>query len=322
MILNAKNSLKAFESPATVQLESRVLLSSSTLLTQEVTQKKPGLADDGFASITTVGQTSVAALNNAWNRAGFRAGEQLTSRASVRNGIARITVARAPRTETGFRTVRTKESAPFGFPTLLVGNSNGVRSRSNPFTDNGIPLDQVDEIPFTFNSNGGEKIEGIYNNTLDIWFGQERRGDVDAATNLLMLQSYNSAIEGPDVLLDPTDPDGPKGPGLGKPTGDLVESNVRIPGFPGVYDIWFGGNAGTAAEGGQSTPTASYVRRDTGKSNLQQFENEDLKLLIDHAVENGYVDGSLRLNNVFAGTEVWNGAVGSYNELAVDVVRN
>ena len=166
-------------------------------------------------------------------------------------------------------------------------------------------FDQIGQIPFTFVSNGGAN-DGVYNTTLDIWFGQERRNGVDAASGLLMLQSYNSSVESGKL-------------GTGQPAGTLRASNVRIPNFPGRYDIWFGDNAGSAGEGGVSTPTVSYIRRDQPANNIQRTSG-DLNLLIKDAQSRGYLETGLNLHNVFAGAEIWGEGVGTFAELEIDVV--
>lgn len=275
----------------------------------ETDEREP---EDGFARTRNVNGTRVAAIENAWNREAIDSkGGRLGSATSNSGNRARVTVTESPNEGT-------TTDAPFGFPALLVGKSNGVASADNPLGNDGIPQDEIGSIPFNFVSNGGGNggpDDQVYNNTLDIWFGQERiDGGTDEARDvprgLVMLQNYNSHIA--------TTTDGSEGPG--QPAGSLVESGVSFDGIGGVYDVWFGENAGTEAEGGVPVNVTSYIRRDQ-ETGGRQSTSGDLNVLIQDAQGRGNLDADLPLNAVFAGSEVWNGGEGLFNELELDVVE-
>lgn len=301
-----RNRLSIAGTASTPQLEARVMLAAGDVqvegtdqveLRREVTDNE-FFADDGFAEIESVGDTGVAAFNNAWNQEDL-GDETLRGTASVVDGRARVTVTESPDEVNN-------NPAPYGFPTLLVGSSNGVTSADNPFGPDGVPQDEIESIPFQFNSNGGEN-DGVYNNTTDIWFGQENVDGRDVPRSLLMVQNYNSTVANGDT-------------GTGQPAGRLVESDVMIDGTDGRYDVWFGENAGTEAEGGEKVNVTSYIRRDQEGDGLQQTSG-NLNSFFEDARSRDQLDPNLPLNNVFAGSEVWGGGEGAYNELELDLVR-
>ncbi len=298
MLQSVRNKLGVNDSSA--KLETREMLSA---LTREATGVN--IPEDGFASTSSVDNSGVAAINNAWNTGALAnvGGENpaLLGDASVVRGNPRVTVDRAPN-----ETPEPNDGAPFGFPALLIGDVNGVASDRNPFGTNGIAQDNIERIDFDFRSNGGA-VEGDYNNTLDVWFGEKTDANgVDSATNYLMVQNYNSAVA--------SDPNGDSNIGIGQPAGERVEQGLTFDNVVGTYDVWFGNNAGTEAEGGVAAPTVSYIRTDRLGDNSQTTSG-DLNAFITHARDNEYLEGNLALDAVYAGSEVWSGGEGSFNQL-------
>lgn len=285
------------------ELEQRVMLMAPTTqgvgeLTRAATGN-PSIPEDGFGSVRNVGGTGVGAVNNAWNQDGLN-GRELLATTSLNGELPRITVTKSPS-----QLLRT--GAPYGFPALIVGSANGNSSSTNPFGNNGIPISEIESLDIQFNSNGGaDNVNGTYNNTLDVWFGTENNGQRDVPSALLMLQNYNSNIEGDSTNAQ------------GQPAGRLVAENLTFDGLSGTYDLWFGENAGTEAEGGEPINVISYVRRDQNPAGSQRTRG-DLNLLIKDAVERRYLDPNLRLDNIYAGTETWQDAEGAYNEFSLDV---
>jgi hypothetical protein len=305
-----QNKLSAINDPrANAILESRVMLATpdeSATLSAYETQNINGLV----------------AQNNPWGIQANHPNQKnklLNLESKVESAFdgrgARITI-------TKNLVDSTRPDRPNGFPSIFIGKNYNTSPR-NPFGNSGLKQNEIVEIPFTFNSNGGS-IEGVYNNTIDIWFG----GTNEKANQFLMLQNYNSAIETTDK--PKTDPE----PGLGQPAGvnpyclfdndgtkfephELeamrLRQNQTVQGLPGRYDIWAGGSGN---QDGKST--VSYVRRDAkGRQNTQG----DLNMLIRDAQKRGLIDADNNVTNVFAGTEIWSGGVGIFNELEIDAKR-
>jgi hypothetical protein len=212
-------------------------------------------------------------------------------------------------------------SRPNGFPSVFSGK-NFTTSSKNPF-GSGLSQSSIRSIPFKFNSNGGAK-RGVYNNTIDIWLG----GSARKANQFLMLQNYNSAIE------TTSKPRSDGNPGNGQPAGinpyskfapggkkhskaflKVLKSrqNVKVKGLSGTYDIWAGGSGNQ-----DGVETVSYIKRNPGKS---QKTSGDLNNLIKDAVKRKLIKSTNKVTNVFAGSEIWSGGVGAFNELEINVNR-
>lgn len=298
---------------ATCELEARVML-AATRLTRAATGQD-SIPEDGFGRISSVGDTGIAAANNAWNGGFIPAGQRLLGEAEQSGDLATLSVARSPAGP-----IRDTSGAPYGFPTLLVGSANGIESEFNPFSEgnqNGVPQDEIESIPITFNSNGGATgVDGAYNTTLDVWFGQRETADGrDVPSALLMLQNYNSNIA--------------DGTTQGRPAGSRIAQGERFEGINGTYDIWFGPNAGTEEEGGVPVDVISYVRTDDQTDGRQQTRG-DLNALIQDASTrrkpgrnqtSTLLNPNLDLDAVYAGIEVWDDAVGAEVEFKLDLEK-
>lgn len=219
-----------------------------------------------------------------------------------------------------------RRGIPVGYPSIFQGDNGFVESRINPFSvegseEIGIPQADIKSLPIKFNSNGGE-VPGVYNNTLDIWIG----GTASSPDKFLMLQNFNSATADGEVSLETGEEGQPAGINpyavadeFGIPFTDAfleelsLRQSVEVPGLPGTYDIWADGPGNQ-----DGVQTISYVRVDPG---TEQTVDADLNALFIDARKRQFIseeDGNI--TNIYAGSEVWEDGVGTYNEFTMDVI--
>lgn len=181
----------------------------------------------------------------------------------------------------------TTDDIPVAFPAVYVGDNWGFESPDQSLSG-GVLASDINSADFTLSSNGGTAT-GVYNTGMDVWLGSKDSNN--NAEQYLMIQNYNAA------------PDG----GLGQPAGEIVRENASIPGANGTYDVWYGGNH-------DGTAVVTYLRSDSSGSTT----TGDLKEFLTDAIDNNYIDESKAVTNVFAGSEIWNGGVGTEVSLTTD----
>lgn len=79
------------------------------------------IPEDGFGRTSSVGDTGIAAANNAWNGGFIPAGQRLLGEAVQSGDLATLSEACSPAGP-----IRDTSGAPYGFPTLRVGSANVI----------------------------------------------------------------------------------------------------------------------------------------------------------------------------------------------------
>jgi hypothetical protein len=242
----------------------------------------PGCTPEAFTSSGTLtgpyGTTHLSAAGrdyflqvNQWNTAATGSGNQTMAY----GGSTVFKMAAQPKTAP-------TNGAPTGYPSIFIGaNNNHSTSGSN------LPkaVSQISSVLTTWNwADAGTSTDytnNSYNAAYDVWFSPNAGGEPSAsgpAGGFLMVWLY-----------DPRD---------AQPIGSVMYAGVTIPGVPGIWDVWVGKNG--------SKPCISYLPR-TPLMSL----SFDLNLFIKDAVNNrpNTILSSWYLTNVFAGFEIWRGAV-------------